>query len=90
MKISVVVTISDGAMDRMPETLARLVTAGLVIDQVLRFTGQTTGTCESSKEIDLIRSVPGVLDVTLSREIRLPPPPKNETPHRKGNDFEAQ
>ncbi len=70
---TVIVTVSDDACKDLAAVRRRLEEAGMAVDDVLEFLGQITGKW-SSTELEPLRSIEGVVDVSESREFQLAPP----------------
>ncbi|WP_260190949.1 hypothetical protein [Actinophytocola gossypii] len=66
-----IVSVAD---DRdLGEVAAALVRAGLAVTEVLAGAGVVTGTVDGAA-VAALSTVPGVVDVEVEREVRLPPP----------------
>ncbi|PRY30910.1 hypothetical protein [Umezawaea tangerina] len=69
----VVVSIADDRLDRLPEVVAALRAAGLVVDDVLEALGLVTGAVRAGG-LAALAAVDGVLDVERQRGVRVLPP----------------
>lgn len=67
------VTVADGHTDRIDDLVARLESAGLSVEKVLRAVGVVVGTCEPGRAGSL-SALEGVGGVEPDREVRLDPP----------------
>jgi len=69
----VVISVADDQVDDMSGVLDALRTAGLRVHEVLDSAGVVTGTVDGAALASL-STVPGVVDVELSRVYEVPPP----------------
>lgn len=70
---TVVVTVSDAALENIQSVADELAAKGLKVDRVLKVTGVITGSCPTTKKASL-RSVDGVQSVEEEAEVHLAPP----------------
>jgi hypothetical protein len=71
--VDVAISVTDDSLSRMPEVVAALRAAGLVVDDVLEALGMVTGSIDP-EAFGSLAAVPGVAEVERQRVIRLPPP----------------
>ncbi len=69
----VIVTLNDAAMGNMKAVAKQLEKAGLAVKEILEITGQVIGDLVQD-DLEPLRRVEGVVDVSESRDIQLPPP----------------
>ncbi len=70
---SVIVTVSDDAMNNMDNVAKQLENNGMKVKRVLQSTGVITGSCSTGKIADL-QKVSGVMSVEEEIIAHLPPP----------------
>ena len=70
--IDVVITVRNGALNKLPELVSTLEAMGLQNTQVLASIGMITGTLDETKLAD-VSALADVADVQYSQEYRLPP-----------------
>ncbi|MET1071022.1 MAG: hypothetical protein ABWY11_00095 [Umezawaea sp.] len=71
--VKVVVSIADEELDRLPEVVAALRAAGLVVDDVLEALGLVTGEVAVGA-LGAVAAVDGVVDVERQRDVGVGPP----------------
>lgn len=72
-KVNLLISINDDYMERIPEVIQNLQSAGLNVEQSMEQLGIITGSCDQEK-VDALSHVKGVSNVEPSREYQLPPP----------------
>ena len=72
-KSGVSISVADEHLDRLAEIADDLRSAGLEIDQVLKFTGTITGSMDP-KRMEALKSARGVAAVEPEQVVHLPPP----------------
>ena len=70
---SIIVTVTDDALNKIDELAERLKTKGMKVDRVLPATGVITGSAASTK-MSTLKKVDGVMSVEEELTIQLPPP----------------
>jgi hypothetical protein len=70
---SIIVTVTDDALNKIDELAEQLKTKGMKVDQVLPATGVITGSAASTK-VPTLEKVDGVMSVEEELTIQLPPP----------------
>ena len=68
--IEVVVTLDDRSLDRMPEVVDSLKTAGLDVVNVLDMIGQVVGMWPKAVDVKSLYKVEGVLEAVESQEMK--------------------
>ncbi|GAB3443719.1 hypothetical protein [Actinophytocola sediminis] len=69
----VIVSVADDRLADLPTVVDALRRAGLTVTEVLDGAGVITGTVDQDA-IAALSTVPGVADVEIQRDLRLPPP----------------
>jgi hypothetical protein len=70
---SIIVTVTDAALDNIQTIAHQLTAKGMNVDQVLPITGVISGSCPEGKEAAL-RAVGGVQSVEEEAQVQIPSP----------------